>query len=160
MANQQGNSSQPQTAGEELSEILRIRREKLFKMQEEGQDPYLHTRFETDHKAQEILEHFEELENQPVSVAGRIMSRRGMGKVAFLDLRDSSGRIQVYAKIDVMGEEHYKAMQAALDIGDIVGVKGEVFRTQRGEISVKALEVTILSKALLPLPARRKKRKK
>ncbi len=152
MANQQGNSSQPQAAGEEMSEILRIRREKLFKMQEEGRDPYLHTRFETDCKAQEILEHFEELENQPVSVAGRIMSRRGMGKVAFLDLRDSSGRIQVYAKIDVMGEEHYKAMQAALDIGDIVGVKGEVFRTQRGEISVKALEVTILSKALLPLP--------
>ena len=83
MANQQGNSSQPQAAGEEMSEILRIRREKLFKMQEEGRDPYLHTRFETDCKAQEILEHFEELENQPVSVAGRIMSRRGMGKVAF-----------------------------------------------------------------------------
>ncbi|RKJ38122.1 lysine--tRNA ligase [Acutalibacter sp. 1XD8-33] len=136
----------------ELKEILKIRREKLFQMQKEGLDPYRHTRFEADRKAQEILEHFEELEGRSVSVAGRIMSRRGMGKVAFMDLRDSSGRIQIYAKIDVMGEEAYKAMQAGLDIGDIVGVKGEVFRTQRGEISVKALELTILSKALLPLP--------
>ncbi len=146
---QQPRQEEPQ---QDLSEILRIRREKLYKMQEEGNDPYLHTRFQADSKAQEIVDRFEELEGQPVTVAGRIMSRRGMGKVAFMDLRDSSGRIQIYAKIDVMGEEPYRAMQASLDIGDIVGVKGEVFRTQRGEISVKALELTILSKALLPLP--------
>lgn len=141
---------QPQQ--QELSEILQIRRDKLDGMQREGRDPYLHTRFDVDKKAREILEGFEELEGREVKVAGRIMSRRGMGKVAFMDLQDSSGRVQIYAKIDVMGEEAYKAMQAALDIGDIVGVRGEVFRTQRGEISVKALELTILSKALLPLP--------
>ena len=141
----------PQTQ-EEQSEILRVRRERLFKMQQEGNDPYRHTRFAADHKAQEILDSFEALEGSVVTVAGRVMSRRGMGKVAFLDLRDNSGRIQIYAKIDVMGEEAYRAMQASLDIGDIVGVKGEVFRTQRGEVSVKALELTILSKALQPLP--------
>ena len=135
----------PQTQ-EEQSEILRVRRERLFKMQQEGNDPYRHTRFDADHKAQEILDSFEALEGSVVTVAGRVMSRRGMGKVAFLDLRDNSGRIQIYAKIDVMGEEAYRAMQASLDIGDIVGVKGEVFRTQRGEVSVKALELTILSK--------------
>ena len=140
---------QPQ---QELSEILQIRRDKLDGMQKEGRDPYLHTRFDADKKAREILEGFEELEGREVKAAGRIMSRRGMGKVAFMDLQDSSGRVQIYAKIDVMGEEAYKAMQASLDIGDIVGVRGEVFRTQRGEISVKALELTILSKALLPLP--------
>ena len=134
------------------SEILRIRREKLYKLQQEGQDPYRHTRFEADIKAAEIVDRFEELEEKSVSVAGRIMSRRGMGKVSFMDLRDSSGRIQLYAKIDVMGEETYRAMQAALDIGDIVGVQGQVFRTQRGEISVKVQSLTILSKALLPLP--------
>ena len=99
-----------------------------------------------------MADHFDALEGKTVRLAGRIMSRRGMGKVSFLDLRDSSGRIQLYAKIDVMGEEPYRAMQAALDIGDIVGVEGEVFRTQRGEISIKANAVTILSKALLPLP--------
>lgn len=140
--------AQPQ----ELSEILKIRRDKLENMQNQGSDPYLHTRFDVDIKAQEILERFEEVEGKEVRVAGRIMSRRGMGKVAFMDLQDSSGRVQIYAKIDVMGEESYKALQASLDIGDVVGVKGEVFRTQRGEISVKALELTILSKALLPLP--------
>jgi len=145
-------NQQAQQDGQELSEILKIRRDKLFKMQQEGMDPYLHTRYEVDKKAQEILDGFDQLEGKAVRVAGRIMSRRGMGKVAFMDLRDSSGRIQIYAKIDVMGEEPYRAMQATLDIGDIVGVQGEVFRTQRGEISVKAQEVTILSKALLPLP--------
>ncbi len=138
---------------QDQKELLRIRREKLQKMQDSGRDPYLITTFDVKQKAQEIVEHFEEkYEGKQVSVAGRIMSRRGMGKVSFMDLRDGSGRIQIYAKIDVMGEEEYKAMQASLDIGDIVGVTGEAFRTQRGEISVKAGSVTILSKALLPLP--------
>ena len=144
-------TQQPQEE-QSLSEILQIRRDKLFKMQQEGNDPYLHTRFDAAHQAQQILDGFEELEGKTTTVAGRIMSRRGMGKVSFMDLRDSSGRIQIYAKIDVMGEENYRAMQASLDIGDIVGVQGEVFRTQRGEISIKASQVTILSKALLPLP--------
>ncbi len=146
------NQGQRPEEQQEQKEILRIRREKLFKMQEAGEDPYLHTRFERDHKAQEIVDGFEELEGKTVRLAGRVMSRRGMGKVSFMDLRDSSGRVQLYAKIDVMGEEPYRAMQAALDIGDIVGVEGEVFRTQRGEISVKATSLTILSKALRPLP--------
>ncbi|MEY8310404.1 lysine--tRNA ligase [Oscillospiraceae bacterium 42-9] len=151
MAEHQNQQPRPD-APEDMREILKIRREKLANMQENGQDPYRHTRFDADHKAQEILDSFEALEGSTVTVAGRVMSRRGMGKVAFLDLRDNSGRIQIYAKIDVMGEEAYRAMQASLDIGDIVGVEGEVFRTQRGEISIKANAVTILSKALLPLP--------
>ena len=152
MAENQTRKTQP-AEEQDLKEILRIRREKLQKLQENGRDPYRITTFEVKQKAQEILDKFEEgYEGKQVSVAGRIMSRRGMGKVSFMDLRDISGRIQIYAKIDVMGEEAYTAMQASLDIGDIVGVTGEVFRTQRGEISVKADTVTILSKALLPLP--------
>ncbi len=152
MAENQTRKTQP-AEEQDLKEILRIRREKLQKLQENGRDPYRITTFEVKQKAQEILDKFEEgYEGKQVSVGGRIMSRRGMGKVSFMDLRDISGRIQIYAKIDVMGEEAYTAMQASLDIGDIVGVTGEVFRTQRGEISVKADTVTILSKALLPLP--------
>ncbi len=152
MAENQTRKTQP-AEEQDLKEILRIRREKLQKLQGNGRDPYRITTFEVKQKAQEILDKFEEgYEGKQVSVAGRIMSRRGMGKVSFMDLRDISGRIQIYAKIDVMGEEAYTAMQASLDIGDIVGVTGEVFRTQRGEISVKADTVTILSKALLPLP--------
>lgn len=147
------NAQAPQAEGaQDLKEILQIRRNKLFAMQEQGNDPYAQVSYDVKHKAQDILDHFEELEGKPVSVAGRIMSRRGMGKVSFMDLRDLSGRIQLYAKIDVMGEEPYRAMQASLDIGDIVGVEGEVFRTQRGEISVKVTAMAILSKALLPLP--------
>ena len=139
--------------GQDLKEILQIRRNKLFDMQEKGQDPYQNVSFDAQQKAQEIIDGFENgFEGRQVSVAGRVMSRRGMGKVAFMDLRDSSGRIQLYAKIDVMGEEAYRAMQASLDIGDIVGVKGEAFRTQRGEISIKVGSLTIPSKALLPLP--------
>jgi len=131
---------------------LQIRRNKLFAMQEQGHDPYVQVSFDVRQKAQEIVDNYEELEGKQVSVAGRVMSRRGMGKVSFMDLRDVSGRIQLYAKIDVMGEEPYRAMQASLDIGDIVGVEGEVFRTQRGEISIKVNTMVILSKALLPLP--------
>ena len=144
----------PQNEGaQDLKEILQIRRNKLFTMQEQGNDPYAAVSFDVRQKAQEIVDQFEEsFEGKQVSVAGRIMSRRGMGKVSFMDLRDSSGRIQLYAKIDVMGEEPYKAMQATLDIGDIVGVEGEAFRTQRGEISIKVSSLSILSKALLPLP--------
>ena len=151
MAEHQNQKPRPDTP-EDMREILKIRREKLANMQENGQDPYRHTRFAVEYQAQYVADHFDALEGKTVRLAGRIMSRRGMGKVSFLDLRDSSGRIQLYAKIDVMGEEPYRAMQASLDIGDIVGVEGEVFRTQRGEISIKANAVTILSKALLPLP--------
>ncbi len=147
------NTQAPQAeGGQDLKEILQIRRNKLFAMQEQGRDPYQNVTFDAGQKAREIAENFEELEGKKVSVAGRIMSRRGMGKASFMDLRDVSGQVQIYAKIDVMGEEPYKTFMASLDIGDIVGVEGEAFRTKRGEISVKADSITILSKALLPLP--------
>lgn len=138
---------------QDLNELLKIRREKLAKMQESGNDPYEITTFDVQQKAQQIVDNFEEeFEGKQVSVAGRIMSWRDMGKAAFMDLRDSSGRIQLYVKIDMLGEENYRALTASLDIGDIVGVTGEAFRTRRGEISVKADSVTILSKSLRPLP--------
>lgn len=138
---------------QDLSEILRIRREKLAKMQANGENPYFLTSFDVKQKAQEIVDHFEtEFEGKQVSVAGRIMSWRDMGKAAFMDLRDVSGRIQLYVKIDVLGEDVYRTLTSSLDIGDIVGVTGEAFRTRRGEISIKASSMTILSKSLLPLP--------
>jgi lysyl-tRNA synthetase class 2 len=143
----------PQQEGEQdMSEILRVRREKLQRLQEQGKDPYAYTTFDVQQHAQEIVDHFEEFEGKQVSVAGRIMSWRDMGKAAFMDLRDNSGRIQLYVKIDMLGEEAYRSLTASLDIGDIVGVTGEAFRTRRGEISVKADSMVILSKALLPLP--------
>lgn len=138
---------------QDQSELLKIRREKLFAMQAAGKDPYAITTFDVRQKAAEIVENFEtEFEGKQVSVAGRIMSWRDIGKASFMDLRDSSGKIQLYVKIDVMGEEQYRSLTASLDIGDIVGVTGEAFRTRRGEISIRTDHVTILSKALLPLP--------
>ena len=148
------NGKAPQMEEEQdLSEILRVRREKLKNLQDQGKNPYEYTSFDAKQHAQEIVEHFEEeYEGKQVSVAGRIMSWRDMGKAAFMDLRDSTGRIQLYVKIDMLGEEAYRSLTASLDIGDIVGVTGEAFRTRRGEISVKADSVVILSKSLLPLP--------
>ena len=148
------NGKAPQMEEEQdLSEILRVRRDKLKNLQDQGKNPYEYTSFDAKQHAQEIVEHFEEeYEGKQVSVAGRIMSWRDMGKAAFMDLRDSTGRIQLYVKIDMLGEEAYRSLTASLDIGDIVGVTGEAFRTRRGEISVKADSMVILSKALLPLP--------
>ena len=135
----------------ELSEILQIRREKLKALQDEGRDPFRETKFPVSHHAQEIKDSFDALEGSEVTVAGRLMSKRGMGKVSFCDLQDKSGRIQLYARKDEMDPEAYDRFKK-YDIGDIVGVRGEVFRTQRGEMSVRAREVTLLSKSLLPLP--------
>ena len=140
-----------QEVQQDLSEILRVRREKLRTLQEEGRDPFQVTKFEVSHHAQEIKDNFDALEGSAVTVAGRLMSKRGMGKVSFCDLQDKSGRIQLYARKDEMDAEDYDRFKK-YDIGDIVGVKGEVFRTQRGEMSVRAKEVTLLSKSLLPLP--------
>lgn len=150
----ENNVKAPQAEGEQdVKEILRIRRDKLKKLQDQDRNPYDYTLFDAKQHAQEIVEKFEEeYEGKQVSVAGRIMSWRDMGKAAFMDLRDSSGRIQLYVKIDMLGEEAYRSLTASLDIGDIVGVTGEAFRTRRGEISVKADSMVILSKALLPLP--------
>ena len=142
------NNIQPEA---ELSEVLRIRRDKLAAMKAGGRDPFLITSFSRTAYAAQITGEFEKFEGSTVSVAGRIMSWRDMGKAAFIDILDSSGRIQVYVKIDVVGEETF-ADFGKWDIGDIIGIVGEVFRTRRGEISIKAHDITLLSKSLLPLP--------
>ena len=134
-----------------LSDLLKIRRDKLRELQSEGRDPFQQTRYEVKSYSQDIKDHFEELEGQITTVAGRLMSKRGMGKAVFCDLQDRQGRIQLYVRIDEMGEEPFNRFKK-LDIGDIVGVEGEVFRTKRGEISVKANAVKLLSKSLRPLP--------
>ena len=136
---------------QDLSEILRVRRDKLKALQDQGLDPFQQTKFVVSHHAQEIKDHFDDLENASVTVAGRLMSKRGMGKVSFCDLQDKSGRIQLYARKDEMDPEVYDRFKK-YDIGDIVGVHGEVFRTQRGEMSVRARNIVLLSKSLLPLP--------
>ena len=139
------------TPEQDLSEILKVRRDKLAALRAEGRDPFQETRFDVTHHAQDIKDNFDALEGSEVRVAGRLMSKRGMGKVSFCDLQDKSGRIQLYARKDEMDEEEYNRFKK-YDIGDIVGVVGEVFRTQRGEMSVRAKKITLLSKSLRPLP--------
>jgi len=144
----------PETAEEnreDLFEQARVRREKLDRLRAQGQDPYVITKFDCTACAQEIKDRFEELENQTVRLAGRILSKRDMGKASFADLRDGSGRIQLYVRIDDVGAEAYAAF-GTWDLGDIVGLEGFVFRTRRGEISVHVKSIQLLSKALLPLP--------
>ena len=136
---------------QDLREILQIRRDKLAALQEAGMNPFEITRYDVTHHAQEVKDQFDQLEGQTVSLAGRLMSKRGMGKVSFCDLKDKSGRIQIYARKDEMDEEAYNRFKK-YDIGDIVGVKGQVFRTQKGEMSIRAQEITLLSKSLQPLP--------
>lgn len=136
---------------QDLSQILQVRRDKLAALQAAGKDPFQQTKFTVSAHAQEIKDHFEEMKGQPVTIAGRLMSKRGMGKVSFCDLQDKSGRIQLYARKDEMDEADYNEFKK-YDIGDLVGVEGEVFRTQRGEMSVRCKQVTLLSKSLRPLP--------
>lgn len=136
---------------ENLNEMLLIRREKLEKLQEMGMDPYEEEGYEVSHHSQDVEESFEELEEKTVSLAGRLMSKRGHGKVSFMDLQDSKGRIQIFAKMDILGEEAYENL-SLLDIGDIIGVTGEVFKTNTGQISIRAKELKILSKSLQILP--------
>ena len=145
MSERQGETQQ------DLNEILQIRRDKLSELQEAGKDPFTVTSYDRDTYTTEITEHYDELEGKTVSVAGRLMSKRGMGKVSFADLRDRYGKIQLYVKIDELGEEPYKEYKK-FDIGDLVGARGEVFKTQRGEVSVKVKEITLLAKSLQPLP--------
>ena len=134
-----------------VGDQIKVRREKLAALQAEGRDPFQLTKFVVTSNAQEIKDHFDEMEGKPVSIAGRMMSKRGMGKVSFCDIQDKTGRIQLYARKDEMDEEEYNRFKK-YDIGDIVGIDGEVFRTQRGEMSVRAKTITLLSKSLLPLP--------
>ena len=140
-----------QNTQQDLREILQIRRDKLKALQDAGMNPFEITRYDVTHHAQEVKDNFDALEGQTVSLGGRLMSKRGMGKVSFCDLQDKSGRIQIYARKDEMDEEAYNRFKK-YDIGDIVGVRGEVFRTQKGEMSIRAHEITLLSKSLQPLP--------
>ncbi len=135
----------------DLNDQMRIRREKLAELQTNGQDPFTITKFHVTSDSATIKENFDHLEGQHVSIAGRLMTKRGMGKVSFCDLQDKSGRIQLYARKDEMAEEDYNQFKK-YDIGDIVGIDGEVFRTQRGEMSVRVSKAMLLSKSLLPLP--------
>ena len=134
-----------------VGDQIKVRREKLAALQAEERDPFQLTKFVVTSNAQEIKDHFDEMEGKTVSIAGRMMSKRGMGKVSFCDIQDKTGRIQLYARKDEMDEEEYNRFKK-YDIGDIVGIDGEVFRTQRGEMSVRAKTITLLSKSLLPLP--------
>lgn len=135
----------------QLDEQHRIRIEKLNELKANGKNPYEITKFDFTHKAQQIRDNFEELEEKDVMIAGRITSWRDMGKANFIDIRDDSGRMQVYVRIDDIGEDNFKEFKK-WDLGDIVGVSGFVFKTRRGEISVHAKSIKLLSKSLLPLP--------
>ena len=136
---------------EDINEVMKVRRDKLSELVASGENPFEITKFERDTKAADITENFEAMEGKRVTLAGRLMSKRGMGKVSFCDLRDLSGKIQLYAKKDDMGDETYAKFKK-LDIGDIVGVTGIAFKTQRGEISVHLESCTLLSKSMRPLP--------
>ena len=134
-----------------LSDQVRVRREKLDTLRADGFDPFVQTKFEVSADSAAIKENYDAMEGKSVRLAGRIMSKRGMGKVSFCDLQDSTGRIQLYVKFDEMEEASFQRFKKN-DIGDIVGVVGDVFKTERGEISVRVHEATLLSKSLLPLP--------
>ena len=150
MSNKQNvQSAQPTQA--EMNELLRVRREKLAELQNAGNDPFVQVKFERDHFTTDVHEKFDELEGKTVRLAGRMMSKRIMGKASFSDLTDRYGRLQLYIKRDVLGAENYQAYKK-LDIGDLIGIEGEVFRTQKGEVSVQVTELTLLSKNLIPLP--------
>lgn len=135
----------------ELNEVLKIRREKLANLQANGENPFDITKFNRENNTLEIAENYADFEGKIVTLAGRIMSKRVMGKMSFADLRDGSGKIQLCVKRDEMGEESYSKYKK-YDIGDIIGVTGEVFTTQKGEISVRTSKIVLLSKSLRPLP--------
>ncbi|WAM31190.1 lysine--tRNA ligase [Caldicellulosiruptor naganoensis] len=137
---------------EELNEQIQNRIKKLRELQQNKYNPYEKVKYDPTHYSMEIKENFEQLEGQFVSVAGRILSKRGHGKASFVDILDSKGKIQIYIKIDEVGEEKYQEFKEYYDIGDIIGVKGEVFKTNKGEISIKAKEIEMLTKCLRPLP--------
>ena len=136
---------------ENLNEMRLMRRQKLKDLQDAGKNPFRHEKYEVEAYSTEIKENYSDYEGKNISVAGRVMSKRGHGKIMFLDLQDMKGKIQLFARKDVLGEESYGDVKA-WDIGDIVGVKGEVFTTQAGEISIRLTEATLLSKSLQILP--------
>ena len=142
------NRNKPQ---QDLNSLLQVRRDKLKELQESGNDPFRITKYDVTHHSTDVTEHFDTLEGQSVSVAGRIMSKRVMGKASFCHIQDLNGTIQCYVARDSIGEEAYKLFKK-MDIGDIVGLKGEVFKTKTGEISIHASEITLLTKSLQILP--------
>ncbi|HJB15958.1 MAG TPA: lysine--tRNA ligase [Candidatus Blautia excrementipullorum] len=136
---------------QDLNQILKVRREKLSELQANGKDPFQIVKYDVSHHSQDIKDHFAELENQTVTVAGRMMSKRVMGKASFCHVQDLKGTIQSYVARDSLGDEAYKDFKK-LDVGDIIGIKGQVFKTKTGEISIHASEITLLSKSLQVLP--------
>ena len=136
---------------QDLGQLLKVRRDKLAELQAKGQDPFRLTKYDVTHHSQEIKDSFEELEGKTVTIAGRMMSKRIMGKASFCNVQDLQGNIQCYVARDVLGQEPYQDFKK-YDIGDIIGVRGEVFRTKTGEISIHAAEITLLSKSLQILP--------
>ncbi len=147
MTNEENHSMEEQ----ELREILLVRREKLKELQEKGNNPFTIEQYTRTHMSKEILDNFENLEGKTASIAGRIVSKRGHGKAGFAHIQDMEGRFQIYVRQDQIGEESYKEY-TTYDLGDIIGVEGEVFRTKKGEISLKAHSVVLLTKSLQPLP--------
>ncbi len=145
------NNTQDKQQVQDLKQILKIRRDKLSELQAAGEDPFEITKYNQEYHTAQITESFDEMEGKTVRLAGRLMSKRVMGKASFFDLRDRDGKLQLYVTRDEMGEEEYKKFKK-LDIGDIVGVSGEVFKTQKGEISIRTKEYTLLTKSLHPLP--------
>ena len=135
----------------DMNQLMKVRKEKLDKLRQEGKDPYKITKFNRTHLSQEIKDNYEELEGKDVTIAGRIMAKRIMGKASFCHIQDSTGKIQSYVSINDLGEESYKAFKED-DIGDIIGITGFVFKTRTGEISIHAKELILLSKSLRPLP--------
>ncbi|HHT20353.1 MAG TPA: lysine--tRNA ligase [Tissierellia bacterium] len=136
---------------QEITDLRQIRIEKLRRLQEKGKDPFRIEKFKRTHQSQQIIEQYDELEGQTVSIAGRVMTKRMMGKASFIHIQDMLGRIQVYVRQDVIGEEDFEDFKT-IDIGDILGITGEVFLTRTGEKSVKAEQVTLLTKSLFTLP--------
>ena len=146
MGQEQKNVQEP-----DLNQLRKVRREKLSELQQNGKDPFVITKYDQTHHSQEIKDRFDELEGKEVSIAGRMMSKRVMGKASFCNVQDLQGNIQSYVARDSVGEENYKEFKK-LDVGDVIGIRGEVFRTKTGEISVHAAQVTLLSKSLQILP--------
>ena len=136
---------------QDINQLLKVRREKLADLQENGKDPFVITKFDVTNHSTDIKENYEQMEGQTVTVAGRMMQKRVMGKASFCNVQDLKGNIQSYVARDEIGEDSYKDFKK-MDIGDIVGLKGEVFKTKTGEISIHASEVTLLSKSLQILP--------
>ena len=145
------NENNNETEEIDMNHLMQIRMEKLDKLREEGKDPFEITKFNRTHNSKQVKDNFDELENKDVTIAGRIIAKRIMGKASFCHIQDSEGKIQLYVSINDLGEESYKQFKED-DIGDIIGITGFVFKTRTGEISVHAKEVTLLSKSLRPLP--------